>query len=158
MARPRVTRAVFVLIAVAAVVYVIQRDRGGPDVTARPAPTTSRRTVDPSGEAEILRAFEQETSDLWVEAGGVVDRLLPDDTEGSRHQRFILRLPSGHTVLVSHNIDLAPRLSNLRVGDPVAFRGEYEWNARGGVIHWTHHDPQGRLPGGWLDHEGRRYE
>jgi len=61
-------------------------------------------------------------------------------------------------VLVSHNIDLAPRIDGLRTGDRVDVRGEYEWNARGGVIHWTHHDPQGRHPGGWLRHRGRLYQ
>ena len=109
------------------------------------------------GEAEILAAFEQRESDRWVEASGTVDRLLPDDNDGSRHQRFILRLPSGHTVLISHNIDLAPRLDGLDRGAAVAFRGEYEWNAQGGVVHWTHHDPSGALEGGWLEHGGRRY-
>jgi hypothetical protein len=99
--------------------------------------------ADPLGEA-----FRERRSDIVVETAGVVDRLLADDRDGSRHQRFILRLPSGQTVLVAHNIDLAPRVP-LGRGDPVVLRGEYEWNERGGVLHWTHHDPEGRRPGGW---------
>ena len=85
-------------------------------------------------------------------------RVLADDNDGSRHQRFIMELPSGTTLLVAHNIDLAPRVAGLSVGDRVSFRGEYEPNDRGGVLHWTHHDPAGRHPGGWLEHGGRRYE
>lgn len=87
---------------------------------------------------------------------GEVARQLPDDNEGSRHQRFILELASGHSLLVSHNIDLAPRVP-LSEGDRLTIRGRYEWNERGGVIHWTHHDPQGRRQGGWIEHQGRRY-
>ena len=85
-------------------------------------------------------------------------KVLADDREGSRHQRFILRLPDDRTVLVAHNIDLAERLAGLAVGDTVAFRGEYQPNDRGGVIHWTHHDPQGRHAGGWLSANGQRVE
>lgn len=109
------------------------------------------------GEAAILDAFERRASNIWVEAAGAVDRVLPDDNEGSRHQRFIVRLASGHTVLVSHNIDLAPRIESLSRGDTVTFRGEFEWNSQGGVVHWTHHDPSGDRAGGWIDHAGRRY-
>lgn len=92
-----------------------------------------------------------------VGGSGRVVRILSDDNEGSRHQRFILELPSGRTVLIAHNIDLAPRISSLQTGDTVAFYGEFETNDRGGIIHWTHHDPQGRHPDGWLEHDGRRY-
>ena len=93
-----------------------------------------------------------------IESDGVVDRILPDDTEGSRHQRFILKLDSGQRLLVAHNIDLAPRIDELERGDKVKFHGQYESNNRGGVVHWTHHDPRGEHPAGWLEHEGRRYE
>jgi len=84
--------------------------------------------------------------------------ILPDDNDGSRHQRFILQLNSGQTLLIAHNIDIAPRIPVLRQGDEVAFRGQYEWNPEGGVIHWTHHDPGGQHPGGWLKHEGQTYQ
>jgi hypothetical protein len=106
----------------------------------------------------IARAFNTRTSDVQVEGEGVVSRLLSDDIKGSRHQRFIVRLSSGQTVLITHNIDLAPRIDGLREGDSVSFNGEYVWNAEGGVIHWTHHDPQGRHVTGWIKHNGRKYQ
>lgn len=88
----------------------------------------------------------------------MVKRILPDDNDGSRHQRFILELGSGHALLIAHNIDVAPRISGLREGDRVEFRGDYEWNPEGGVVHWTHHDAGGRHPGGWLIHKGKTYQ
>ena len=84
--------------------------------------------------------------------------MLADDTRGSQHQRFILALPEGHTVMVAHNIDLAPRVPDVREGDTIVFKGIYEWNDKGGVVHWTHRDPNGRHPGGWLERDGRRYQ
>jgi hypothetical protein len=106
---------------------------------------------------QITRAFRERANDLWVRGEGEVLKLLADDLKGSRHQRFIIRMASGHTVLIAHNIDLAARLDNLERGDRVEFSGVYEWNDRGGVVHWTHHDPQGRREGGWIEHRGRRY-
>ena len=93
-----------------------------------------------------------------AQGSGTVVRILPDDNDGSRHQRFILRLASGRTLLIAHNIDLAPRIPGIRAGDTVEFHGEFRSNPQGGVIHWTHHDPQGRHPGGWLRHRGKTYQ
>ena len=92
------------------------------------------------------------------EAEGIVEKVLPDDLKGSRHQRFIVRLASGRTVLIAHNIDLAPRVADLKAGDSMSFSGEFEENDRGGVVHWTHHDPAGRHVDGWIRHDGRTYQ
>ena len=56
----------------------------------------------------------------------------------------------GRTVLIAHNIDLSPRVAPLRVGDRVEFAGEFEWNERGGVVHWTHPDPRGQHRAGYV--------
>jgi len=106
----------------------------------------------------VADAYRNQLSDVQVSGSGNVSRMLSDDNKGSRHQRFILRLSSGQTLLVAHNIDLAPRINSLENGDLVQFFGEYEWNSKGGVIHWTHHDPGGQHIGGWLKHNGRKYE
>ncbi len=125
-----------------------------PDAAARPGVTAVVRSDD----AAIASAFANRLGNQQLEGQGTVIRMLADDANGSRHQRFIVRLESGHTLLVSHNIDLAPRIDALRTGDTVAFYGEYEWNPKGGVMHWTHHDPQGRHPAGWIRHGGRTYQ
>jgi len=109
-------------------------------------------------ESSLQEAFDKRQSDIQVAGEGIVTKILADDRDGSRHQRFILRLATGQTVLVAHNIDLAPRIGGLRTGDRVAFYGEYEWNQKGGVIHWTHRDPAGRHTAGWLKHGGALYQ
>ena len=89
---------------------------------------------------------------------GEIIRILRDDTEGSRHQRFIIRLASGQSLLIAHNIDLAPRIPDVNKGAWVKLYGEYEWNDLGGLIHWTHADPNGEHEGGWIEFKGQRYE
>jgi len=108
-------------------------------------------------DSPLENAYNNRQSNLQVQGEGVVTKMLPDDLAGSRHQKFILRLNTGQTLLISHNIDLAPRISGLSVGDTVEFYGEYEWNSKGGVIHWTHHDPNGHHVDGWLKHEGQTF-
>jgi hypothetical protein len=123
-----------------------------------PEPLPAPAAPGPGADQILQQAFAARRSNIQVEGSGTVTALLRDDTKGSRHQKFILELSSGQTLLVAHNIDLAPRLDNLQRGDTVAFCGEYEWNAKGGVLHWTHRDPAGRHPGGWLRHRGQFYQ
>jgi hypothetical protein len=111
-----------------------------------------------AGEQSVSSAYETRSSNVQVNSTGVVVKILPDDNQGSRHQKFILKLPSGQTVLIAHNIDLAPRINSISTGDSIEFYGEYEWNSKGGVVHWTHHDPAGRHEGGWLKHHGVLYK
>jgi len=122
-----------------------------------PGPDPAAGTGSVPGLAPASRSFSQPANGTIVEVRGTVERLLGDDNEGSRHQRFIIRVDEGRTLLVSHNIDVAPRVDALDVGDVVDVKGEYEWNDRGGLVHWTHHDPAGRHESGWIRHAGREY-
>ncbi|HEX5485062.1 MAG TPA: DUF3465 domain-containing protein [Limnobacter sp.] len=124
-----------------------------------PTPAAQTQTVQ-TGQADdaLATAFAEHQSGIHVTGEGVVIKVLPDDEEGSRHQRFILKLASGQKVLVAHNIDLAGRLNSLRAGDTVGFSGQYEWNPKGGVIHWTHRDPRGHHRAGWLKLAGQTYQ
>ncbi len=129
--------------------------QGEPEIPSS-SPEQPARSTD--GYDVLGEAFRAGRSDILVAGEGRVEKVLRDDDKGSRHQRFLLALDSGQTVLIAHNIDLAPRIPDLRRGDVVQFKGEYEWNERGGVVHWTHHDPAGRHEGGWLEHDGSRYD
>ena len=125
------------------------------------ATTVSQQSEPPvtTGGLNIIKtAYEQQQSNIQVQGSGRVKAILRDDNDGSRHQKFILALDNGLSVLVAHNIDLAPRIDDLQKGDVVEFNGEYEYNEKGGVLHWTHHDPQGHHEDGWLKHNGHNYQ
>jgi hypothetical protein len=107
---------------------------------------------------QIDNAYQNKQSNVQVQGSGKVLKVLSDDNSGSRHQRFILKLPSNLTVLVAHNIDLSNKIKDLKAGDNVEFYGEYEWNNKGGVLHWTHKDPRGKHKDGWLKHNGIVYK
>ena len=128
----------------------------------RPQKPSASESVTPSvalvdGSERVAKAFREKRSGVMAEGQARVQRLLPDDLEGLRHQKMILRLSNGMTVLVAHNIDIAPRVP-LSEGDTISYRGQYEWNEKGGLIHWTHHDPRGRHPAGWIEHNGKTYK
>jgi len=154
MARKPKPLALLLLVLLALALWLFQ-DAG---TAQAPAPTreTAPSGVPGGGEDAIEAAFKARRSKVWVESEGVVSRLLPDDRRPPRHQQFLLRLPSGRTLKVAHNVDQAPKLP-LRVGDPLRFRGRYEYDPRGGVLHWTHRDRRHRDRGGWLEHGGRIY-
>lgn len=123
-----------------------------------PAPTDKAAASVGNADSAVAQALAHHQSQVAITGIGTVTTLLADDNRGARHQRFLLRLPSGAVLLVAHNIDLAPRLDQLHSGDRVGFAGEFIWNERGGVLHWTHRDPHQRHADGWLTHDGRRYQ
>ena len=112
----------------------------------------------PAGNRRVERAFARRESDVIVEVLATVIKLFRDDNEGSRHQVFLVRLHgSRQTLKIAHNIDLARRVP-VKEGDQVRIKGEYEYNDRGGVLHWTHRDPRKRHADGWIEFDGRRYQ
>ncbi|MCU0868009.1 MAG: DUF3465 domain-containing protein [Burkholderiales bacterium] len=163
------------IVAVAAAIRLAVHPIGGPTDAPRTAPGSAAPRTAGSGGAsrvtpvQLLRtdartaiavgaAHAAQAADVLVDGTGHVTRLLPDDTVGDRHQRFLVDTDGGPRVLIVHNIDVAPRVAPLAVGDPVRFRGEYVWNDKGGLVHWTHHDPRGRHTGGWIEVGGRRFD
>lgn len=137
----------------------LQEQKDAPQQKGVPhAVNKSIKSVRNDGSERFSQAFKNRQSDVQIAGAGIVVATLPDDREGSQHQKFILKFASGQTVLVAHNIDLAPRINTLRKGDTVEFYGEYEWNSKGGVLHWTHHDPRGNHANGWLKHQGSTYQ
>jgi len=147
-----------VIVAVVAVMLALGFVAMQGALSQQPTGQTPSPSVTVNTDAQLGQLFSSQTSDVQVQGVGWVTRLLADDNEGSRHQRFILQLASGQTLLVAHNIDLAPKLQGLQVGDRVGFYGEYVYTAQGGTIHWTHHDPAGKHVAGWLEWQGQRYQ
>jgi hypothetical protein len=149
------------LLVAAALAVFLYLNRERPDAGDLPSGRMAASPATESAAANddlIATAYASRASGVPVSGRGRVARVLGDDSLGDRHQRFILELESGQTILIAHNIDLAPRVDALREGEFVEFSGEYEWNDKGGIVHWTHHDPGGQRTGGWLKVDGRTYD
>lgn len=75
----------------------------------------------------------------------------------TRHEAFDVRTLDGAGVEIVDNIDLAPPVP-VEPGDRIGVRGELVTGSGGKpVVHWTHHDPAGRHPGGWIERNDRIY-
>lgn len=121
-----------------------------------PAPAAAAELL--HGDALLGDAFKKQAGNVQVQSSGVVVQVLPDVNDGDRQQRFMLGLATGQTIMIVHNVSLAPRIPLLNMGDVVEFNGLYEWNAQGGAVRWTHRDPAGWHPPGWLRHNGRTFQ
>jgi hypothetical protein len=106
----------------------------------------------------IVEAYGAHRNVPQVQGGGIVVKVLKDDTKGLQHQKFLLKVSDNITILIAHNIDLAPRVEDIHEGDTVGFKGEYIYTPKGGTVHWTHKDPRGNHAAGWLEHNGKKYE
>lgn len=131
-------------------------------MACQPGNQANERTTTPAGEYTPLSTITQwqnnQISNQSICQEGVIIKLLEDDHKGSRHQRFIIKLENNKTLLIAHNIDISTRIPDLEHGEKIEFKGEYEWNAKGGVVHWTHHDPAGKHAGGYLMYKGKKYQ
>ncbi|MEM9752003.1 MAG: DUF3465 domain-containing protein [Planctomycetota bacterium] len=169
--KTKTTAGTVLAIVIALVIFAAQQmgwieSTGDPQAAPGPRQTSSTPSATrdrddlpgPDDVHPITRLQQQGATDTPVTGSGVIVKVLPDDNEGSRHQRFLVDLYDGHTIKISHNIDLAPRVPNPREGEELTFKGDFEANELGGVVHWTHHDPRGRHEPGYLIYAGQKYE
>ena len=106
----------------------------------------------------IVEAYGAHRNVPQVQGSGVVTKVLKDDIKGLQHQKFLLKVSDNITILIAHNLDLAPRVEDIHEGDVIEFKGEYIYTPKGGTVHWTHKDPRGNHQAGWLKHNGKTYE
>ncbi len=106
---------------------------------------------------DLTEAQNERRNNFEVTATVRVEKLLPDDREGLQHQRFLIALSNGTTVLVANDLHYGERVP-ISEGDLIRLRGEYVWNERGGVMHWTHRSDEPRHEGGWIELNGHRYQ
>lgn len=134
-----------------------QAREAGPGPEAPAAKASAREAAQEQAVARIRKAFKYNQSDFIVTVYGEVVHILAYDDDPPRHQRFLLQISDDLTLKIAHNTDLAPDVP-LKKGDIVTVKGEYEWNDKGGVIHWTHLDPRNRHEHGYIEHYGKKYE
>jgi hypothetical protein len=108
--------------------------------------------------AKIKTFTKNKTSKVTVTVKGTIIKILSDDNEGARHQKFIIKLSNSQTLMISHNVDIAPRVMGITVNKAIIIHGEYIWNEQGGLIHWTHHDPDGTHANGWIIFNNKKYQ
>jgi hypothetical protein len=121
--------------------------------------TQTSAATDRADDAAIAADFVNHRSNVEVTADGVVVGTFPDrKSSDGTHEQFIIRLTSQNlTVEIEHNISIGRRVP-VAQGDEVVVHGEYIWNAQGGLIHFTHHDPQGTHENGYITDKGQTYD
>ncbi len=135
------TRLLSVLLSVAAIsssAHAYYQDNSAPD-------------------AAIVSAMNSHRRVNFVEGADMeVIQVLPDDTDGLQHQRWVVRLSNGKTMEAVYNTDMCPHVP-VQVGDRVAMGGMFLWTDQGGLLHWLHHDPRGNRPDGYVYLNGTYY-
>src|SRR5688500_14019401 len=94
------------LVLVVAIVAALLSRRTGHDDTVAPATPPASSAPAPAttrDDGSLAQAIATRAREVPVTGRGTVVRLLADDREGSPHQRIILRVEGGGTVLIAHN-------------------------------------------------------
>lgn len=120
--------------------------------------TQSNTVIDENApDKEMVKAVNNRRRLNFVEGGGmVVVQLLPDDTSGLQHQKWVVRLSNGETMQAVYNSDMCERVP-LKVGDTVAMGGQFIWTNQGALLHWLHYDPKRNRPDGYVELNGKVY-
>ena len=111
----------------------------------------------PISNDRLLESFKQGRTGIWVSAEAPVVQLLGDEDIGGARQRFTIRPTDGVTVQVRHSLEASTRVP-VEPGDVIRVQGYYQWDARGGFISRTYGDPEQPGGGGWIEHQGERYD
>ncbi len=110
-----------------------------------------------AGDSKIVSAIQAKRRLDFVEGSGmVVIQLLPDDTSGLQHQKWIVRLSNGATMEAVYNIDMCERVP-LQIGDKVSMGGQFIWTNQGALLHWLHYDPRQNRTDGYVELNGKVY-
>ncbi|GAA0212880.1 hypothetical protein GCM10009123_20230 [Kangiella japonica] len=157
MTHPKNKRLAVLFLAILAVVFYLAEGSLGGIGDSHKGELNHSEEQNSNAHKTLQGYFDKKVSGKMITINAKITKVLRDDLHPPRHQRFIIKLDNNLTVLVTHNTDLAPRVKSIKAGEWIKVTGQYEWNSKGGVIHWTHHDPQGRRDGGQIIYKGKVY-
>jgi hypothetical protein len=118
---------------------------------------SSQSQGDLSSDAALVSAVNGRRRLNFVQGGNMtVIKVLPDDNQGLKHQKWIVRLSNGSQLMGVYNSDMCERVP-LKAGDVIAMGGQFIWTNEGGLLHWLHHDPRNHRPDGFVQLNGKFY-
>ncbi len=112
-----------------------------------------------SQDLTVTEAFQQQLRKAEVRDGGTITQIVPVEpgvASGPAFQRCRVRSRDGQTeFLFQFNITGSETIP-LQVGRLIQFFGEYQYDARGGIVEAPFKGKSGRYQG-WAVYENRRY-
>lgn len=106
---------------------------------------------------DLIAAIQNGRTVQFLIAGNLeVIQVLPDDTSGLQHQKWMVQLSNGKKVLGVYNSDMCPRVP-VKQGDHITLAGMFLMTNQGPIMHWLHHDPSGQRQDGFVELNGQRY-
>ncbi len=118
-------------------------------------------SIDQPGQVQndqaLVQAVRARRNVFYVQGANLtVRKVLPDDTSGLPHQKWIAQLTDGSTIQVVYNSDMGNRVP-MKEGDTFGVGGQFLWLRTQGLIHWLHEDPRHNRPDGYIYFNGVVY-
>jgi hypothetical protein len=114
----------------------------------------------PDNAAALALIHAHRSGDEVVVEGTVTRTERASHGPSGVHERFDVRIASDGTsqdIAVADNVSVGTA-APVRPGDDITVKGVLEIDSSGPVIHWTHHDPRFRHPGGYVIVHGTKYD